>query len=249
MPVSAAPQVSAVARLADLALPGRVHFGVIAAEPLRRLSSGVESVDAVLNGGVPCGRLSEILGPLSSGKTSLLFRLLATTTRRGEVVACVDLADALHPESAAGAGVDLHQFLWVRPPSVVEALRCTELLLQAGGFAVVALDLGAVRPRALHSRIWSRLLRTAEQSHTALIVLAPQQVAGSFAVLSLQLHPRQVQWQSGQWALFEGFDSTLRVVRNKLGAPGRWAALRVRESQGPRVPQWDLIETLDPSTP
>ena len=186
-------------------------------------------MDALLAGGVPCGRLSELLGPVSSGKTSLLFQLLATTTQRGEVVACVDLTDTLHPASAANAGVNLQRLLWVRPPSAVTALRCTELLLQAGGFAVVALDLGAPAPRAVHPQhaAWPRLVRTAEQSHSALIILAAQRVAGSFAAISLGLQRQHSHWQRGHWALFEGFDSTLLVMRNKFGTPGRSAALRI----------------------
>lgn len=190
-------------------------------------------VDAVLDGGMPCGRICELIGPPSSGKTSLALTLLAAATRAGEVVACVDLADALHPLSLARAGVDLGRLLWVRPGSAIIAVRCTELLLQAGGFAVVVLDLGAAA-QPLRRHVWPRLLHAAEHSHTALVVLAPYRVAGSFAVLSLGLQPRAPQWRRGLWALFEGFETVLRVVRNKLGAPGERLVIpvmsRVRES-------------------
>jgi hypothetical protein len=208
---------AAVARLAELSLPGRVHLGLTATEPVHRLSSGSTRIDALLGGGLPRGRVSEVLGPLTSGKTSLLWVLLAAATRRGEVVAWVDLADALHPASAAAAGADLERVLWVRPPSLTDGLRCTELLLQAGGFGVVAFDLGAPLPQPLRSRAWPRLLHAAEQSHTALVVLAPQRVAGSCAVLSLSMRLRTARWQPGAWLLFDGFDTTLRVERNKLG--------------------------------
>jgi hypothetical protein len=171
-----------------------------------------------------------VRGPLTSGKTSLLLVLLAATTRRGEVVACVDLADALHPASVAAAGADLQRVLWVRPPSFTDGLRCTELLLQAGGFAVVTLDLGATRLRPFRSRVWPRLLHAAEHSHTALVVLAPQRVAGSSAVLRLGLRPHPPLWQRGAWPLFDGVDTTLSVERNKLGAPGQRIVIRARES-------------------
>ena len=192
-------------------------MGRTASEPVRRLSSGLEAIDALLAGGVPQGRISELLGPLSSGKTSFLLAVLAATTRRGEVVACVDLADALHPASVAGAGTDLRRLLWVRPRSLTEGFRCAELLLQAGGFALVAFDLGTTLPRSLRTHVWPRLLRAAEQSHTALLVLAPQRVAGSCAVLSLSVQSRGPLWQPGTWPLFEGFQTSLAVVRNKLG--------------------------------
>jgi hypothetical protein len=199
-------------------LPGNVRLGLTATEPVARLPSGQQRLDALLGGGVPRGRISEVLGPLTSGKTSLLLVLLAAATRRGEVVACVDLADALHPASAAAAGADLQRVLWVRPPSVTDGLRCTELLLQAGGFALVAFDLGAAPPRPFRSRVWPRLLHAAEQSHTALVVLAPRRVAGSCAALTLGLRPRAPLWQGSAWPLFDGFDTTFLVERSKLGA-------------------------------
>lgn len=221
MPASTSHQASAAARLSELSLPGRVHIGLAAPEPVARLRSELDPVDAVLGGGVPRGRISEFLGPLSSGKTSLLLALLAAATRRGEVVACVDLADALHPESVVGAGADLHRLLWVRPRAMADGLRCTELLLQAGGFALIVFDLGTPLPRPLRRHVWPRLLHAAEQSHTALVMLAPRRVAGSFAALSLGLRPRALQWQGGVWRLFEGLDAEIVVERSKLGMPGR----------------------------
>ena len=231
MLASTSHPAAAVARLAELSLPGRVHLGLTATEPVPRLPSGQERLDALLGGGLPRGRISEILGPLTAGKTSLLLVLLAAATRRGEVVACVDPTDALHPASVAASGVDLQRVLWVRPPSMTDGLRCTELLLQAGGFAMVAFDLGAPPPRPFRSRVWPRLLHAAEQSHTALVVLAPQRIAGSSAVLSLGLRPRTLLWQRGVWPLFDGFDTTLLVERNKLGAPGRQTVMRVHGSE------------------
>jgi len=229
MLVSTSRQASAVARLAQLSLPGRVHIGT-APEPVRRLSSGLTAVDALLDGGMPCGRISEVTGARSSGKTSLLLAILAASTRRGEVVACVDVADALHPASVARAGADLQRILWVRPPTLSAAMRCTELLLQAGGFAVVVLDLGGPLPGRLRGHFWPRLLHAAEHSHTALIVLAPHRVAGSFAALSLTLRLHRPLWLRGLWPLFEGFQTVAALVRNKLGMPGQKTVIRVRES-------------------
>jgi len=219
---------AAVARLANLALPGRVQVGRIVSEPVRRIPGAPAAVDALLDGGWPRGRLSEILGPRSCGKTALVFRLLAAATRHGEVVACVDLADAVHPASMAGAGTDLRRVLWVRPPSVTDGMRCTELLLQAGGFAVVVVDFGTEMPRRLRSHVWPRMLRAAEQSHTAVVVLAPRRVAGSYSALSLGVHVRAARWQPGASPLFEGFDGVVELTRNKLGIPGRTAALHAR---------------------
>ena len=69
--------------------------------------TGVLVLDARLRGGFPRGQLSELVGPRSSGRTSVLLRTLAAATARGELVALVDALDMLDVESAAAAGVDL----------------------------------------------------------------------------------------------------------------------------------------------
>ncbi len=217
----------AVTRLADLALPGKVHLGSLAVELSRRVSSGVMCIDTLLGGGWPQGRIGEVFGSPSSGKTSLALMLLAAATRRGEMVACVDVADALHPGSLAAAGAELPRVLWVRPPSPADGVRCTELLLQAGGFTLVVLDLGTQPPRRLRGHVWPRLLHGAERSHTALVVLASQRLAGSFAALGLRMQLRAARWQRGLWPLFDGFDTTALLARNKLGPPGGRTNLRV----------------------
>src|SRR5208283_5441043 len=114
------------------------------------VSSGIAAMDA-LTGGLPRGCLTEICGPASSGRTTLLLAALAAATRRGECCALVDASDALDPQSAAAAGVELDRLLWVRcndnshqhEPNHAERhyaehrleqlLRVTDLLLESGG--------------------------------------------------------------------------------------------------------------------
>jgi recombination protein RecA len=103
--------------------------------------TGIPDLDRLLEGGFPHGRLSEIAGPLSSGRTSLALCLLARATRAGEMVAVVDAADAFDPASAQAAGARLDRVLWARAPGWREALRSAERLLEAHGFALVLLDL------------------------------------------------------------------------------------------------------------
>jgi len=76
-------------------------------------SSGVPALDA-LTGGLPRGCLTEICGPASSGRTTILLAALSAATRRGEYCVVVDASDALDPHSAVAAGVDLDHLLWVR---------------------------------------------------------------------------------------------------------------------------------------
>jgi recombination protein RecA len=80
--------------------PDMVHFGI-------------PSLDA-LTGGVPRGALTEMVGPASSGRTSVMFALMAEITRRQEICALVDVTDSFDPASAEAAGVDLKRVLWVR---------------------------------------------------------------------------------------------------------------------------------------
>jgi recombination protein RecA len=77
------------------------------------VSFGIAALDA-LTGGLPRGSLTEISGPDSSGRTSVLLAALAAATQRGEICALIDATDSFHPHSAVAAGVDLTRLLWVR---------------------------------------------------------------------------------------------------------------------------------------
>jgi recombination protein RecA len=74
----------------------------------------VPIVDSCLQGGLPRGEMSELSGPCSSGRTTLLLQLIAAATQRGEIAAFIDTCDRLDVASAVAAGVDLDRLLWVR---------------------------------------------------------------------------------------------------------------------------------------
>ena len=76
--------------------------------------TGAAALDAVLAGGLPRGELSEIAGPRSSGRTTLLLQVIAAATRRGEIAALVDTFDRLDLASVVAAGIDLDRLLWIR---------------------------------------------------------------------------------------------------------------------------------------
>lgn len=78
------------------------------------LSTGIFSVDEVLDGGLPLWEITEIVGPDCFGRTSLTLSFFARLTQAGRVCAWIDVSNALLPESAAAAGVELSQMLWVR---------------------------------------------------------------------------------------------------------------------------------------
>src|SRR5579864_7777933 len=88
-------------------------------------SSGIPALDA-LTGGLPRGCLTELCGPASSGRTTVLLAALAAATRRGEFCALIDASDALDPHSAAAARIDLDGLLWVRCSDSPQNHRATE---------------------------------------------------------------------------------------------------------------------------
>src|SRR5216684_9261205 len=137
------------------------------------------ALDARLGGGFPRGQLSEIVGPRSSGRASLLLRLLAAATARGELVALVDALDMLDVESVAAAGLDLDRLLWIRghvvsypglcrdmnQRAMEQAVRALTLVLSAGNFGLVAFDVGEAPADALRRlpfTTWLRLQRMVE---------------------------------------------------------------------------------------
>ena len=201
------------------------------------IATDVAALDACLQGGLPRGQLSEIAGPHSSGRTTLILQVLGASTRRGEIAALVDTFDRLDVASAAAAGIDLDRLLWIRgsdcrfgPPKggpdafVNRALKALNLVLQAGGFACVALDLADVPPVAL-TRIpfttWLRVQRIIEGSDTACVLIAPQPLARSARGLTLLLTGR-ARWtgDADRNRHLTGADVTVRVVSPRRRVDG-----------------------------
>ncbi|MBW2389419.1 MAG: hypothetical protein JRG89_13410, partial [Deltaproteobacteria bacterium] len=171
--------------------------------PRSRYPTGLCEIDELIGGGFPMGCLSEISGPISSGRTSLVFALLAQATRSGAHVAWVDRADTFDPPSAEAAGVVLEHVLWVRAQRVLAALRCSERILATEGFALVVLDLtghdltgqdltgnGRRNDReSIPQATWLRLTRLTAGKQNTLVLLSDQRLAGSRAALALEMQP------------------------------------------------------------
>ena len=145
--------------------------------------TGVSAIDDPLGGGFRRGHLSEIVGSRSTGRTTMLCQVLAAATGRGEVVAVVDTCDRFDPASAADAGVDLTRLLWIRERGdAPRALKALNLVVQAGGFGIVAFDLADVPAPAIRQfpyTTWMRLSRVIEGSQTALVLLGADRIARS----------------------------------------------------------------------
>ena len=99
---------------ASLAPHLRTELEFRPSSPPDLVASGISELDALVGGGLPRGALTEVCGPASSGRTSLVYSVLAQMTQKQEVCAFVDVSDSLDPEFLASAGVDLTRILWVR---------------------------------------------------------------------------------------------------------------------------------------
>jgi len=184
--------------------------------------------DALLQPGVrpDQGRLIELSGARSSGRTALAYRMAAGTTARGALVGWVDLPNALDPRFLRRAGLDLSRLLWARPRDLAGAMRSTELLLRAG-FATVVLDVEDAPARELArlgAAAWTRLLRAVRGTRATAVLLSSQRVAGSFATLGLYTERSRPLFDRG---LFEGLDVRASVVRDRAGPTGAELPFRV----------------------
>ena len=213
-------------------------------DPAALAPTDIAALDACLRGGLPRGQLSEIAGPCSSGRTTLLLTVLAAATRRGEIAAIVDTCDRLDVASAIAANADLERLLWVRGDpcdgaqgraagpldrAIDRALKSLNLVLQAGGFGVVALDLADVPCVAL-KRIpfttWMRVQRIVEGSDTACVLVVPEPLARSAGGVTLALSGRSV-WtgDSERSRRVDGLEIGVHVVSPRRRFEGE---LRIR---------------------
>ncbi len=276
------------------------------------MATGVAAVDEVLEGGLPVGAVTEMIGAECSGRTALALSFVAGVTRAERVCAWVDVSDALSPESAAAAGVDLRRMLWVRcgvvagpkvgagvrgdfklaekyfaAPVVTkglhggghgphprmevrglsegvgallreearvgarcaepvrrvrergerveavgwpaktevrgggvsvwgrmeQAMRVTDLLLQAGGFSAIVLDMGSLAPEQV-SRIplatWFRYAAAAERSRSSVVLLTQHGCSKSSAGLVLRMRAGEA---SGEATVLGGLRCSVEVSR------------------------------------
>jgi len=114
------------------------------------ISTGALSIDAALGiGGVPRGRVVEIFGPESSGKTTLALHVIAEAQKVGGMAAFIDAEHALDPEYARKLGVDIDSLLVSQPDSGEQALEISEMLIRSGAIDVIVIDsVAALVPKA-----------------------------------------------------------------------------------------------------
>jgi hypothetical protein len=169
-------------------------------------------LDGVFQNGLQRGSIAEVSGQRSSGKTAVCLHVLAQATRRGEICAFVDTSGTFHPHSAANAGVELSRLIWIRcNGNSGHALRAADLLLHAGGFSVVCLDLCEVPVRTLNQiplSYWYRFGRAIENTPTTVLVCTTFSQAKCSVASNLELILQAIHW-SGERpsALLSGIET------------------------------------------
>jgi hypothetical protein len=319
------PSAAALRHQIEEALAEKIPSALTPAPKIRNAvtATGITPLDELLQGGLPQGAVSELVGPECSGRTSIALSFIASVTQAGSVCAWIDVSNALDPASAAAAGVDLKRLLWVRcgvaekpaqtaryeftlsekyliapeikrglhgggfgghprneikglssalgdllespviapqaiaprcaepqhharprqeialpatprvsgvPRRVVaakpwsrmeQALRSADLLLQAGGFSAIVLDMGGLAPEFV-SRVplatWFRYRAAAERTQSSILLLTQYACAKSSAELMLRLQPAEALCDES--TVFTGVRPRVQLVRQRF-APQR----------------------------
>lgn len=308
----------AIRQQIEAALADRIPSALTPAPLIIRqvVATGIRSVDELLDGGLPLGAITEMVGPECSGGAALTLSFIAGMTQAAKVCAWIDVSDTFHPESAAAVGVDLTRILWIRcgvspitcgqpssqnsftftekylvpapvkkglhgggfgphprgemkglsnavgdflkpemtiprcaepqpkvrterakfesisfQPSkrtirtisrkpwsrIEQALRVTDLLLQAGGFSAIVLDMGSIAPEHV-SRVplatWFRYRTAAKRTQASILLLTQHACSKSSAELVLRMRASNATQQEA--TIFTGIEHQIEVSRQRF---------------------------------
>jgi recombination protein RecA len=213
------------------------------------ISTGFPDLDAALHiGGVPRGRLTELLGTPTSGMTTIALTLLARAQAQGDLVGYVDLSRTFDAEYAAAIGLDLGTLLVVRPPTAADALDLLFALISSGGVGVLVVDSLALfqlvsRDAAVLDQALRVLPGPLAASPCALIALtllpySPRMIhaisqGGSMIAhaAALRLHIARESWVEAQHGA-PGCAARITVLKHRLAPPHGQAQVLIRFDAG-----------------
>ena len=225
---------------------GKPPTAIGTATAIPHISTGFLPLDQALGiGGLPKGRMSELVGPATSGKTTLALKFLAQAQKGGRQVAYVDQARAFDPDYAHRCGLDLSRLLVVAPYDLPEALAMTEALAGSGGLEAVVFDgLDAIWDDAEAARLLAacldRLAAPLARSGTVLLFLhgialgkSPALRRAQDAALSalvhhatVRLHIVRERWLRSHGDI-RGYEARVEVLKNRLGPAGRTMSITI----------------------
>ena len=221
------------------------RLGKDAARPeVPHIPTGFTSLDNALGiGGIPRGRITEILGVPTSGMTTLALKILANAQSVGDTAVYVDLAHTFDPDYAGRCGVNVKRLLLARPHDSRQALDIVYTLVTRGGVGVLLFDAvtdlfmvarGAWRP----INVLQRLVATLAQSPTVLLFLTPllfgdatsgEHYPDGFAlphVAAVRLLLERQQWIRRRQDV-RGYRAQVTVLKNRLGASGKRVTIAI----------------------
>ena len=179
------------------------------------LPTTIDGIDALLDGGVARGKMTEIAG--RGARFPIVIAMLAAATSVGEAAALIDVGDAFDPQGAEAAGVDLKRLLWIRPKTLKQAVAAAEMIT-ATGFQLVIVDAG---PPPLKGRVpdasWVRLARSAEAHRNALVISSPYPLTGTTSEAMLRAAAARGRWKEG---LLTGITTAVKLEKHRKKRPG-----------------------------
>lgn len=208
-----------------------------------RLATGFPSLDSLLDGGVPCGRVTEIVGSPTAGALTLTLKLIAAAQSQAKTAVYLDTLHTFDPDYAARCGVQLARLLLVRPTTAQEAAALLAELGVSGAIDLLVLDMPLSEQRepaneeAL-SLAYGRLLAPLRRSDCTLVVLTtlapgdgasaaayPQAAAlPHYATLRLRLHKERWLYRRQD---VNGYAAQVEIAKNKVGRVGQTARLLI----------------------
>jgi recombination protein RecA len=252
-------QRNSTAALAELIVAVQRRWGTRALRLLRDtvetpavLSTGFAELDGVLGiGGVPRGRITEVLGTPTSGMTTIALTLIAQAQARGDLAGYIDLSKTFDAEYAALVGVDLAALLLVRPMSAADALEIMQALIESRGVGVLVVDALALLQSASRDAVlleqWLRVLPAAlTVSPCALVVLTPlpyspemtRSLAFTGSLLahaaSIRLHIVREAWLPAEHGP-PGCHARISVLKHRLAAAAGEAQVLIRFADEERI--------------
>lgn len=216
-----------------------------AASPPPHVSTGFPTLDRALAGigGIPRGRLTEILGQPTSGMATLALKIVANAQAEGDTAAYLDLGATFDPDYAARCEVNLSRLLLVRPHSGAEALEIVLALVASRGIGLLVFDdvsrlLAEPRQAPAQAASLHQLPPILAQSHCAAVFLTPLHAGDAMSPANYPAgcplpHYAGVRLliQKERWLRrgrdIRGYRARVRVLKNKLGAAGQSAAIAI----------------------